>query len=413
MSCDTKNIKLPNQIPIEVFDIPVHEIRRGYRSDVYFWRAKRTLEKHKIREISTIQVFQKKKAVLCGIEESLALLALGTGHYRNPQKAFHLFDSLMQSKKKVRSLYLADQNKLNEAMREKTIISQQLDSEWVNTLSDIRVYSLRDGDKVDPWEPVLVIEGPLSEIVHLETLYLGVLARRTRISTNVSEVAKAANNKPVFFYPARFDHWAVQGGDGYAASVGGANNVSTDAQGEWWGMKGGGTIPHCLIAACHGNTLLATERFSETFPDTPLVALVDFENDCVRTSLEVAKSLGDKLWAVRLDTSEKIADVSVMDKYNEKLNTGVTPELVRKVRRALDQEGFKKVRIVASGGFNAEKISIFETEKVPVDIYGVGSAFMKGSFDFTADVVKIDGQPMAKKGRGYRTNERLIERSLL
>ncbi|MBL09090.1 MAG: quinolinate phosphoribosyl transferase [Acidiferrobacteraceae bacterium] len=413
MYCDTDNTKLPIQIPIEVFDIPVHEIRRGYRSDVYFWRAKRTLEKHKMREISTIQVFQKKKAILCGIEEVLALLALGTGHYRNPQKAFDLFDSLMRSKKRVRSLYLADQDKLNKAMQEKTTISQQLDSEWVNALPDMRVYSLQDGDKIDPWEPVLVIEGPLSEIVHLETLYLGVLARRTRIATNVSRVAKAANNKPVFFYPARFDHWAVQGGDGYAASVGGVNTVSTDAQGEWWGMKGGGTIPHCLIAACHGNTLLATERFSETFPDTPLVALVDFENDCVRTSLEVARSLGEKLWAVRLDTSEKIADVSVMDKYNEQLNTGVTPQLVRNVRYALDQEGFNKVHIVVSGGFDAEKISIFENEQVPADVYGVGSAFMKGSFDFTADVVKVNNQPMAKKGRSYRINERLIERSLI
>ena len=95
---------VPIAIPTEVVDLPVHEMRRGYRSDVYFWRAKRTLEKHKMREIATIQVFQKKKAILCGIEEVLALLALGTGHYRNPQKAFDLIASQMRSKKRVRSL---------------------------------------------------------------------------------------------------------------------------------------------------------------------------------------------------------------------------------------------------------------------------------------------------------------------
>ena len=403
---------MSTEIPIEVFDIPIHEIRRGYRSDVYFWRAKRTLEKHQINEIATIQVFQKQTAVLCGIEEALALLTLGAGHYRDSQKAFKLFDHLMESKKRIRSLYRSRQDELSQALREKEEISEELESEWISNLDEVRVWSLKDGDMIEPWETTLLIEGPLSEFVHLETLYLGVLARRTRIATNVSTVASAANGKPVFFFPARFDHWAVQGGDGYAASVGGAESVSTDAQGEWWGMKGGGTIPHCLIAACGGNTVTATQRFAETFPDTPLVALVDFENDCVGTSLKVARALGNRLWAVRLDTSERMVDFSLENWSDGKMNTGVTPQLVRNVRDALNDEGFNNVLIVASGGFNEKKISWFENEEVPVDAYGVGSAFMRGNFDFTADVVKINNQPMAKMGREYRANDRLIERAL-
>jgi nicotinate phosphoribosyltransferase len=403
---------LPIEIPIEVFDIPVHEIRRGYRSDVYFWRAKRTLEESQRREKATIQVFQKQKAILCGIEEALAIVILGAGHYRNPTQAFKLFDRLIESKRQIRSLYRAGTDLLNNALREKDEIIQALDFEWVSNLDEIRVQSLKDGDAIDPWETTLLIEGPLSEFIHLETLYLGVLARRTRIATNVSAVAEAANGKPVFFFPARFDHWAVQGGDGYAASVGGADSVSTDAQGEWWGMKGGGTIPHCLIAAYHGNTVDATQRFAETFPDTPLVALVDFENDCVRTSLEVARALGNQLWAVRLDTSEQLVDVSLINNPSDQKQPGVTPELVRNVRMALDKEGFSKVRIVASGGFDVDKILRFENTGVPVDAYGVGSAFMKGNFDFTADAVKINDKPMAKVGRRYRANDRLVERSL-
>ena len=197
------------------------------------------------------------------------------------RKHLSYLTTLLESKKRIRSLYRSGQNQLNQALREKEEISEELESEWISNSYEVRVWSLRDGDTIGAWETALLIEGPLSEFVHLETLYLGVLARRTRIATNVSTVAVAANGKPVFFFPARFDHWAVQGGDGYAASVGGAESVSTDAQGEWWGMKGGGTIPHCLIAACDGSTVIATQRFAETFPDTPLVALVDFENDCV------------------------------------------------------------------------------------------------------------------------------------
>lgn len=401
---------VPIQIPIEVFDIPVHEIRRGYRSDVYFWRAKRTLEAHQMSDIATMQIFQKQTAVLCGIEEVLAIIILGAGHYRDPVSAFKLFDRLMESKRRIRSLYHTNSNKISIALREKDEITQALDSQWVSTLEDINVKSLYDGDTVHPWEPVLQIDGPLSEFVHLETLYLGVLARRTRIATNVSTVTAAANGKPVFFFPARFDHWAIQGGDGYAASVGGAESVSTDAQGEWWGMKGGGTIPHCLIAACNGDTIEATQRFSSVFPDTPLVALVDFENDCVGTSIKVAKAMAGKLWGVRLDTSELLTDTSLTN--SKERNTGVTPHLVRNVRSALDAEGFNNVRIVVSGGFDVEKIMAFEKEKVQVDAYGVGSAFMKGNCDFTGDVVKMNNTPMAKLGRKYQSNPRLVERSI-
>ena len=404
---------LPITIPTEVFDIPVHEVRRGYRSDVYFWRAKRTLEANHRSNTAAVQVFQKGEAVVCGIEEALAILMLGIGHYRDSTRAFELFDRYIEQKRRIRSLYRADPEQLQEALEERNRIEFALDEEWVRELGQISVSSLRDGDTIAPWETVLLIEGPLSEFIHLETLYLGVLARRTRISTNVARVAHAANSKPVFFFPARFDHWAVQGGDGYAASIGGAASVSTDAQGEWWGMKGAGTIPHSLIAACDGSTVEATRSFAETFPDTSLVALVDFDNDCVKTSLEVAHAMGDRLWGVRLDTSESMVDVSLKDADDLTDKAGVNPTLVRNVRQALDDAGFGRVRIVVSGGFDVDKIASFESEQVPTDAYGVGSAFMKGSFDFTADVVKLDGAPMSKTGRHFRSNERLVPRALM
>ncbi|GIS87702.1 MAG: hypothetical protein CM1200mP18_04120 [Gammaproteobacteria bacterium] len=87
-------------------------------------------------------------------------------------------------------------------MGERKRIETALDDEWVSDLEQVSVSSLRDGDSIRAWETVLLIEGPLSEFIHLETLYLGVLARRTRISTNVAQVARAANTKPVFFFPA-------------------------------------------------------------------------------------------------------------------------------------------------------------------------------------------------------------------
>jgi len=184
--------------------------------------------------------------------------------------------------------------------------------------------------------------------------------------------------------------------------------VTTDEQASWWGGKGVGTVPHALISAYGGDTVLAATRFAEWAPpDLNVVVLVDFENDSVRTSLEVARALGPRLWGVRLDTSEVLVDRSLWDELGDFKPTGVNERLVRKVRAALDDAGFEDVRIVVSGGFTVEKIEEFEAKGVPVDSYGIGSSLIRGSNDFTADVVVTDGKPTAKAGRRHRPNPRL------
>jgi nicotinate phosphoribosyltransferase len=289
-------------------------------------------------------------------------------------------------------------------MGEAVAILKQCAIEW----DDLVVHSLYDGDEVEPWESVMLIEGPYDAFAHLETLYLGVIARRTKVGTNTRRVVEAARPREVMFFPARHDHWLVQTGDGYAAHVAGAIGVSTDAQASWWGSEGVGTVPHALIAAYGGDTVLATRKFADHIPEqVRVITLVDFENDSVGTSLAVARALGSRLYGVRLDTSETLVDKSVIPQMGSFKPTGVTPELVWNVRNALDREGFPLVRIIVSGGFDVEKIRRFEEAKVPVDAYGVGSSLYQGRYDFTADVVLVDGKPCAKEGRVFRPNPRL------
>ncbi|HSS72766.1 MAG TPA: hypothetical protein VLK53_04300, partial [Gaiellaceae bacterium] len=277
----------------------------------------------------------------------------------------------------------------------------------------LTVHALYDGDELQPWETVMTIEGDYTLFSHLETLYLGVLARRTLITTNTVSVLRAANSKPIIFMPARHDHHRVQTGDGYAAHVAGALvgseiGVTTDAQSSWWGGRGIGTVPHALIAAYGGNTVLAATKFAEWAPpDFNIVVLVDFENDSVRTALEVARALGPRLWGVRLDTSGQLVDHSLWNELGDFDPRGVNERLVRKVRDALDRDGFERVKIVASGGFTVERIQAFEEVGVPVDAYGVGSSLIRGSNDFTGDIVLTDGRESAKVGRRYRSNRRL------
>jgi nicotinate phosphoribosyltransferase len=348
------------RLPPEIFELPVEKMREGYYTDAYFNHARATLLEDGRRPRVVMQVFQKNAAYLGGMDEAIAILKLCS-------------------------------------------------EDW----DELTVHALYDGARVDPYESVMTIEGDYTSFAPLETLYLGVLARRTLITTNVVRVLEAANGKPIIFMPARHDHHRVQTGDGYAAHVAGQVvgapiGVTSDAQASWWGGRGVGTVPHSLIAAYGGNTVLAATKFAEWAPeDLNVTVLVDFENDSVSTALDVARALGPRLWGVRLDTSESLVDRSLWNELGDFKPTGVNERLVHKVREALDRDGFERIKIVVSGGFTVEKIREFEQRGVPVDSYGVGSSLIRGSNDFTADVVLTDGRPSAKSGRRFRPNPRL------
>jgi nicotinate phosphoribosyltransferase len=348
----------------EIFRLPVDRIRSGYYSDAYFVLTKSLLEAEGEHPHVTMQVFQKEDSVLGGIDEALAILKTSAGH--------------------------------------------EADGEWVCGWDQLVVHALHEGDRIAPRETVMTIEGDYSVFAHLETVYLGSLARRSLIMRNVAEVVHAARGKQIFYFPARHDHWLVQTGDGWSAHVAGAIGVSTDAQASWWGGRGIGTVPHGLIAAYGGDTVKAAVKFADRYhSDMNITVLVDFDNDSVRTALAVAEALGPKLWGVRLDTSEQLVDRSLLDDMGGFDPTGVNPRLVEKVRGALDGAGFTEVKIVASGGFTAERLREFEAGGVAVDAYGVGSSLIRGKNDFTADVVLLGGQPCAKAGRAYAPNPRL------
>src|SRR4051794_23494570 len=261
-----------------------------------------------------MQVFQKERSILGGIDEAIAILKLCSDDWRA-----------------------------------------------------LEVHALHEGDRIEPFETVMTIEGSYALFAHLETVYLGSLARRSLVMRNVHDVVDAAGGKQILFMPARHDHWLVQTGDGWAAHVAGAIGVSTDAQASWWGGRGVGTVPHGLIAAFGGDTVAAAKAFANRFSGAMNVTvLVDFANDSVTTALEVADALGDQLWGVRLDTSERLVDRSLWREMGAFRPTGVNDVLVRRVRSALDEAGHQRVKFVVPGGSPAARIREFERNGVPV-----------------------------------------------
>lgn len=426
-------VRLTNQ----TFKLDTERMRRGWYSDKYFenighmldtlgrqnYRIKEKLTSGHIKELELASVrvemqwFTRRKpfALVAGVDKALSMLYHCAGHFGE-------------------------------------------DGEFVSAWDNLEVEAVQDGvlaryggDSLNV-QPVLKVRGVYRDFAVLETPTLGILSRASRIATNVYNTLVAARGKPVLFFPARFDVHEVQAADGYAYDIAVQrfnldhhhalqSFVSTDAQGDWWGGFGGGTVPHAVIACFMGNTVEAMLCFATTqSPNIPRIALVDFENDCVGTSIAVARAMFDRFWelksngqsqeaeryqlyGVRLDTSGNMRDKSLDPIGDPALDLGVNPRLVVAVRNALDsawsqwdlkpdQEDearafCQNVRIVVSGSFTPEKISRFESLNVPVDIYGVGSSLMSNdaasNTDFTADVtaILIDGEwiPMAKAGR--------------
>lgn len=328
-----------------VFRLPVADIQRGFYTDAYFTRTRRILLRDNRHPQVLMQVFSRGNGIVCGTDEAIAVLKL-----------------------------CADKPRV------------------------LRIRALRDGDAMRERETVMTIEGDYAAFAHLETVYLGILARRSAVATSTREVVEAAGGKPVFFFSSRFDHLLNQPGDGWAAKIGGAAGVSTDANAAWWRGRGIGTIPHGLIGAYEGDTVAAAVAFDRHIPrGVQRIALVDWDNDCVGTALACARALRRRLWGVRLDTAGDLRDRSVRGRGVASL--GVCAELVRNMRAALNENGFGWVKLVVSGGFTAEKVKKFVKEQVPFDVVGVGSALYQRRIDFTADIVRVDGRPCSKVGR--------------
>lgn len=337
---------------------------------------------------------------------------------------------------------------------------------FVETWDQLEVEAVHDGSLAryngNPRrvEPVIRVRGVYRHFAMLETPTLGILSRASRVATNVYNTLVAARGKAVLFFPARFDVHEVQAADGYAYHIAVqrynmdfserlASFVSADAQGDWWGGAGGGTMPHAVIACFMADTVEAMLTFCDTQPpDVARIVLVDFNNHSVDDSLATLKALYDRyrtlketgqeneaekfrLFAVRLDTSGSMRDASLDPLGDAALDLGVNPRLVVAVRKALDsaweswglpeneldeaRHYCQAVKIVVSGGFSVDKIERFESLGVPADIYGVGSSLLANgkdtNTDFTADVVrvKVDGTwyDMAKVGRAPGENSQL------
>jgi len=424
----------------------MHAMRLGLYADKYFLRTQEILMKDNYDHSVHYQYFPRKDIVICGIDHVLGIFKKCTGYYKDVEKARKLYYE-------IKSMDLDMMGPEEHEWYSYCIF--QLNELWVDKFNEISFSSVLEGSNVNNMEPCIGIIGNPKYFAHLETPTLGILAQQSAVATSVREVCNLLNpNQKLLFFPARFRHYLSQAPDGYASYIGGAHAFSTDSNGEYLGLPGVGTIPHLLIAAYEGNTALAALKFNEMIdPDIDRTILVDWDNNVIKSTLEVILALfcrlnrtifsednfrnlcndvknlsletliekckaainihkvigkgKDKIFGVRFDTSGSLIDENVP---KSSMNFGVCPELVFNARKTFDELGLNDLKIIVSGGFDLEKVKVFQAIKAPVDMYGIGSSIVnKFHVDFTADAVMLDGKPNAKVGRELKDWSKLIK----
>jgi len=323
-----------------------------------------------------------------------------------------------------------------------------------------KVFALPERAQYRPKETLMVIEGPMQDIIARETLYLGALsAATTRLNDhvrkvdlaaaeeNMRKVVELAGGRPVSYFGARHWSYTEDPAIAYAAYKGGATSCSTDAGAATFGQVGQGTIPHALeniYAWKHGKenaVVEATLAFDRVIdPEVPRIALIDYNNRELDDSVAVADALEGRLYAVRVDTcGENVAQGALISPRCEEAEawkaqgislpsedspearfwygTGVTVTGVYALRRALDQFGHKDVKIILTSGFgDPAKVQAFvdAEKKLGVKLFdalGVGGIY-KPCRMATMDIVAVGETedtmtPISKVGRPYNPNPRL------
>jgi nicotinate phosphoribosyltransferase len=242
----------------------------------------------------------------------------------------------------------------------------------------VTVDALPEGSVIYINEPVLRISGKYRDFCRYETAILGFLCHASGIATAAAHVKLAAHHRPVYSFGSRRQHPSIARMIERAAWIGGVDGVSNTSAPE--GIPVVGTMPHAFVM-CYDKPEEAWRSFDKhAQKEVPRIMLSDTYCDEKSESLRAARCGAT---AVRLDTPRS--------------RRGNMRSIIEEVRWELDAHGYSGVKIFLSGGVTREEIIAYRDI---VDAFGVGGSIANAPvIDFAMDIVEIEGEAKAKRGK--------------
>ena len=235
--------------------------------------------------------------------------------------------------------------------------------EFLNYLKNFRfecdVWSVREGTPIFPYEPVIIVKGPAIQAQLVETMILLTVNHQSLIATKASRIVKAAAGRAVMEFGSR----RAQGKDAAiygarAAYIAGCVGTACSISDKMYGIPALGTMAHSWVQM-FDSEYDAFKAYAEMYPDD-CTLLIDTYNvlksglpNAIKAFKEIVVPAGFRPKGVRIDS-------------------GDITYLTKKIRKALDENGFPDCGIVVSNSLDEYIIRDIISQGAQVNSFGVG-----------------------------------------
>ena len=220
------------------------------------------------------------------------------------------------------------------------------------------VFSVREGEIVFPYEPILTVRAPMLQAQMVETALLTFVNHQTLIASKAAKICKAAGGCVMEFGLRR-----AQGADAgiygaRAAVIGGCESTSNLLAGKMFSIPVSGTMAHSWVMN-FPSELEAFRAYAKSFPQSCLLLVDTFDTlaSGVPNAIAVFKELrarGFEPKGIRLDS-------------------GDLAYLSKEARKMLDEAGFPNAKICASGDLDENSVLSLKAQGAKIDLWGVGT----------------------------------------
>jgi len=242
-----------------------------------------------------------------------------------------------------------------EFLRSKNMFSEG----FLDYLKDLEftcdVWSVPEGYPIFPYEPVMIVKGPLMQAQFVETFILMQFNHQSLIATKSNRIVRSAQGRPVMEFGTR----RAQGADAAvygarAAYIAGCAGTACTIADRNHFVPALGTMAHSWIQS-FDSEYEAFKVYTEQYPQnaTLLIDTYNVLKSGLPNAIKVFKELKPERMGVRIDS-------------------GDITYLTRECRKVLDEEGLQECKIVVSNSLDEYIIRDVIQEGAQIDSFGVG-----------------------------------------